>query len=416
MAALQLAYGRGTIEVALPDGLSFDRLEAIPTPAISLREAFEEAWTHPFGIGDPAEPLQRGERIVLVVTDHTRPTPTRDLLELLWEKIRGRVAAEDVLLLVATGTHRPPTDQELEAMLGPYRHAFRTQIHDCDGDLVDVGASSRGTRILLNRSVAEADRVITIGHIGMHYYAGYSGGRKNILPGVAGRATIAANHAQLADPCSRACLYGGNPISDEMVEAAKLVPVAFILDVVLDSDGKVAKVVIGEPEAAHAAGRAFWDKHFQVPFNEPYDVVIASAGGHPKDINLYQAYKALYNAMRTVRDGGFVFLAAACPEGIGHRVFADWVQRSPTPEDVLALYEREGFALGGHKAVYLARDAKRASIYLRSEIDPETVRRYYMQPASDPASVLDAARETFGRAPRVLLLPHAEDTFPVRVE
>jgi nickel-dependent lactate racemase len=415
VAELAFAYGRATMEISLPPWAAWDILDAGPVPAQRIEAAFEDAWAHPFGVADPEEVLQPGTRLAIIVNDHTRPTPTRALLSLLWDRIREHVRAENVSVVVGTGTHRAPTEPELEAILGPLRRTFRVRVHDCDQDLVEVGVTARGTPVLLNRVVAEADRVIAIGHIGMHYYAGYSGGRKGILPGVAGRATIEANHAQMTDPSSSACLYRGNPISDEMVEAAKMVPL-IIIDVVLASDGGIAKIVIGEPEAAHAAGRAFWDEHFQVPFDEPYDVVIASAGGHPKDINLYQAYKALYNAMRTVRDGGFVFLAAACPEGIGHRVFADWVQRSPTPDDVLALYDREGFALGGHKAVYLARDAKRASIYLRSEIDPQTVRRYYMQPADDPAPVLDAACETFGRTSRILLLPHAEDTFPVRVE
>jgi len=413
MPTLELPYGRGQVTIDIPSGVSWDVLEPKQAPSIALRTAFERAWERPFGMGNPAALFSPGDRVAVVVTDHTRPTPTREIFPLLWERLRDRVAASDVTFLVATGTHRAPTDEELETMLGDLRRAFRVLVHDCDRDLVEVGRSSFGNPIWIHRAVVEADRVVSLGHIGMHYYAGYSGGRKNILPGVAGRETISANHARLTDARSEACIYDGNPISEEMVEAARMVRLDLVVDVVLDGDGRVAQVVTGAPEAAHAAGRAFWDHHAKVPFDASYDVVIASAGGHPKDINLYQAYKAQYNAMRAVRDGGFVLLVAACSDGIGHPAFADWIERSDSPEDVLALYEREGFILGGHKAVYLARDLRRANVSLRSELGDETARRFFLTPAGDAAPVLDAARAAFGTDLRVLVMPHACDTFPV---
>lgn len=416
MTTFELAYGQRTVTIEVPSKNLAGVLEGKPTLRIPLRQAFDEAWSDPIGIGDPAEIFKPGERVVVVITDHTRPTPTREIFPLLWEKIRAIVAVEDLTLLVATGTHRAPTDPELEAMLGNLCREFRVLIHDCDEDVVEVGTSSLGTPIIVNRELVEADRIVSIGHIGMHYYAGYSGGRKNVVPGVAGRSTIEGNHAHLTDPRSTACVYAGNPISEEMVEASRMVGYDFIVDVVLSSDGAVAKVVVGEPEAAHAVGRAFWDEHFQVPFCEPYDVVIASAGGHPKDINLYQAYKGQYNAMKAVRDGGILFLVAACPNGIGHPVFTEWIERSDSPEGVFAIYEEEGFRLGGHKAVYHAQDLKRAAIYLRSELDEATVRQFYMEPTINEAAVFDAARNRFGDDYRVLVMPHANDTFPVCCE
>ena len=417
MPTFDLAHGRGTVTITVPQDTCIETLEAAPTSPVLLRQAFDRAWNQPFGLGpveSPAELFKPGERVVIVVNDHTRPTPTRPLLSLLWERIRGNVAAEDVTLLVATGVHRPSTEDEIETMLGDFRRMFRVRVHDCDHDLANMGVSSQGVPLLVNREVVEADRVIAIGHIGMHYYAGYSGGRKAILPGVAGRATIEANHARLTDPRSAACVYDGNPISEEMVQAAKRVGLDLIIDVVLAHDGTVAKIVIGEPEAAHAVGRAFWDEMYQVPFSHPYDVVIASAGGHPKDINLYQAYKAQYNAMRALRDHGFLFLMAACPDGIGHPVFREWIHRSASPDEVLAIYEGEGFVLGGHKAVYHARDLQRATICLHSGLDETTVRRFFMEPVRDAKPVLDAARARFGKDIRVLVMPHAADVFPIR--
>ncbi len=413
MVQFSLAYGKTDVVVEIPERNLLGTLAPRPMAAVDLSRAFAEAWARPAGMPDPAAGFHRGQSVVVVITDHTRKTPTRNLFPLLWARLQEHIARVDLTLLVATGTHRAPTEDELEKMLGDLRREFRVAIHNCDLDTVEIGRSSRGTPILVNRLVAEADHVVTIGHVGMHYYAGYSGGRKNILPGVAGRATIEANHAQLSHPKSEACVYDGNPISEEMVEAAKLVGVNFIVDVVLNSSGEVARVVVGDPEKAHAEARRFWDEHCVVRVPERAHVVVASAGGHPKDIDLYQAYKAQYTAARAVRDGGIIHLLAACPDGIGHRVFQDWIERSGRPADVLGILEREGFKLGGHKAVYLAQDLARAVVYLQSELPEDVVRRFFLKPAADPREALAEAESRFGKSYRVLVMPHAGETFPV---
>ncbi len=413
MARMELPYGRDSVVVEVPDENLIGSLDGHPISARPLEERFADAWEHPIGVDDPEVALRGGDSIVFVVTDQTRPTPTRELLPLIWERLRSTIRYENVTLLVATGTHRGPTDAELDEMLGAWRERFRVVIHDCDADCIDVGESSRGNRISLHRSVVEADHVITIGHIAMHYYAGYSGGRKSILPGVAERGTIERNHALFCCSESVPCSYAGNPINEEMVEASGTIHHDLVVDVVLDSNGRVAKVVVGEPEKAHAAGRTFWDEHFKIPFRERADLVLASCGGHPKDIDLYQAHKAAYNASLATADGGLLFLAAACPDGIGQKVFETWMRESRTPEDVLRRYEREGFRLGGHKAVYLARDRKRIELALQSELDDELVRECFMVPVRTPDEAIDLARTRFGDDFRVLVMPHATTTFPV---
>ena len=408
-----LAYGKSIVPIDVPSANLLGMLAPRPMESVDLPKAFAQAWANPFGMKDPAAAFRPGETIAIVVTDHTRKTPTRLIFPLLWDRLKDRLDRDDVTLVVATGTHRASTDDELEKMLGDLRREFRVAVHNCDKNTVEIGRSARGTPILINRIVAEADHVVTIGHVGMHYYAGYSGGRKNILPGVAGRATIEANHAQLSHPKSDACIYEGNPISEEMVEAAKLVGVDFLVDVVLNSKGDVARIVIGESEAAHAAARSFWDEHAIVPVREKADLVIASAGGHPKDIDLYQAYKAQYTAARAVRDGGMIYLLAACPDGIGHRVFQDWMERSAKPADVLCILEKEGFKLGGHKAVYHAKDLARLDVYLQSELPLDLVCRFFYRAVTDPREVLDEARRRFGPTHRILVMPYAGETFPV---
>ena len=413
MADLQLPYGEKTVPFSIPERNLLGVVEGKKASVIQVAEAFKRAWESPIGIDDPAEVFHPGESVVFVVTDHTRSTPTREIFPLIWERIRNRVRPDDVTIIVATGTHRSPTEEELEAMLGDLRREFRVVIHDCDRNHVEIRRSARGTPILINRLVAEADRVVTLGHIGMHYYAGYSGGRKNILPGVAGRETIEVNHAQLTDPHCEGCIYRENPISEEMSEAAKLVGVDFIVDCVFDAHGRVAKVVVGDVEEAHAVGRAFWDSLFQAEVQERADLVIVSAGGHPKDIDLYQAYKALYNAGKAVKEGGMILLIAACPDGIGNDLFEDWVLRCERPEDVFGILEEEGFKLGGHKAVYLAKDLARAQIALVSEMEDELVRRFFLTPIIDPNEAVALARERFGEGFRTLVMPHGADTFPL---
>ncbi len=413
MRHILLPYGRGERTVDLPEHNFVGILEGKEAPTVELVQEFDRAWRNPIGIDDPGTVFHPGESVVFAVTDHTRSTPTREILPLIWERIRDRVRPEDLMIIVARGTHRSPTEEELEAMLGDLRREFRVAIHDCDYNHVEVGSSARGTPILIDRIVAEADRVVTLGHIGMHYYAGYSGGRKNILPGVAGRETIEVNHAQLTDPHCEGCSYRGNPISEEMSEAARLAGVDFIVDCVFDAHGRVAKIVVGDLEEAHAVGRAFWDSLFQVEVQERADLVIVSAGGHPKDIDLYQAYKALYNAGRAVKEGGMILLVAACSDGIGNDLFEDWVMRCERPEDVFGILEKEGFKLGGHKAVYLAKDLARAQIALVSEMEDELVRRFFLTPIIDPNEVVALAHERFGEGFRTLVMPHGADTFPL---
>ena len=415
MPSFELPYGDGRIDVEVPERNLMGVLEGKSLPKVSLSSAFNQAWTHPHGIDDPAEGFREGDRVVVVVTDHTRPTPVRDLFPLVWERLSPPLRTDDVTFLVGTGTHRDPTDVELDRMLGPIREAFSVRIHDCDRNLVEIGRSAHGTPILVNRLVAEADHVITLGHIGMHYFAGYTGGRKSILPGVAGRDTIAANHAMLLGEGAHACQYGGNPISDEMVEAAAMIRHILSVDVVLDADGNVAKVCLGEIEAAHAAGRAFWDAHFQVPLAARADIVVASAGGHPKDINLYQAYKGVYTAARAVRDGGHVVLAAACPKGIGHSVFEDWLRRSRGPADIREILANEGFQLGGHKALYLADDADRIHLHLRSGFSKQDARMCFFEPVDSLTDVVRLLVQQVGEDARILMMPHAANTFPVVV-
>jgi len=411
MARFEVAYGQGTISFEVPDGNLLSVVEPKPADPAPLEQAFAEAWEHPIGIESADVVVRRGERVAIVVPDHTRAVPTCDLLALLWGRLKAKVRPQDVTIVVATGTHRPSREEELARMLGDFRKLFRVEIHNAEC-CIEVGRTRRGIPVEMNPTVLEADRVITIGHIGMHFFAGYSGGPKMILPGVAGAETIRLNHEQIVDPQAYACVYDENPIHAEMREVARMAGVDLIVDVVLSPQGTL-KVLVGDVVEAHRAGAAFWDERFHVPIPEQADLVIASPGGHPRDINLYQAHKAIFNAARAVKDGGMILLLAACPDGSGHPVFDDWARRSEDLDDVLRIMREEGFKIGGHKVYFLGKDRQRGiEHFLISEMPDEEARALWMTPAKCVEEVLTIARARYGPNYSVTVMPHGADTFP----
>lgn len=412
MAEFQLAYGQGKIAFQVPDGNLLSVVEPKSAPVVPLREAFAAAWESPIGIESPDAIFRPGERVAILVTDHTRAVPVRELLALLWERLNGVLRTQDMTVVVATGTHRAPREEELDRILGEFRRLFQVEVHD-DGRCEEIGTTSRGTPVAVNPTVLAADRVVTVGHIGMHLFAGYSGGPKMILPGVCGAETIRLNHEQIVDPNAYACVYEGNPIHAEMREVARMVGVDLAVDVVLGPRGPLG-VFIGDVIEAHRAGARFWDRYFHVLIPGQANLVIVSPGGHPRDINLYQAHKAIAGAARATADGGLILLLAACPDGSGHLVFDDWAPRSRTLEDVVEIMRAEGFKIGGHKVYFLGKDRARGIRHLLlSELPPEEARALWMTPVGSVEEALVLAREEFGPRFSVTVMPHGADTFPV---
>jgi len=412
MAYFEFDYGQDKLSFDVPDDNLLTVLEPKPAPTVPLEQAFAEGWEGATGSEPPDGLFHRGEKVVVVVPDHTRAVPIRKLLALLWERLKGKVRPEDMTIVVATGTHRPSREEELSRMLGEFCRSFRVQVHDAER-CVEVGHTRRGVPVAINQTVLSADRVITIGHIGMHYFAGYSGGPKMILPGVAGTETIRLNHEQIVEPTAYACIYGENPIHAEMREVARMVGVDLIVDVIQSPQG-VLKVVVGDVIQAHRAGARFWDQYFQVEVPGQADLVITSPGGYPRDINLYQAHKAIFNAARAVRDGGMILLIAACPGGSGHPVFDDWARRCKSLDAVTSVMREEGFKIGGHKVYFLRKDRERGiEHFLISEMPAREAEALWMTPAPGVDEVLARARARYGAGFSVTVMPHGADTFPL---
>jgi nickel-dependent lactate racemase len=370
------------------------------------------ALANPIGSPRLREIVKPGETIAIVTSDVTRPCPTWQILpHILDELYAAGVKASDVFLVFALGSHRKHTDEEQKKLAGERAYSEIRCIDSDAGDVVRLGLTSRGTPVDLMRAVAEADRRICLGNIEYHYFAGYSGGAKAIMPGCSTRAAIQANHSRMLEVGAKTGNLSGNPVREDIEEAVRLCGVDFILNVVLDEHKNIVRAVAGDVTQAHRAGCAFLDSLYLADAPAAADIVIASQGGAPKDANLYQLQKALDNAQHAVKQGGVIILAGACSEGLGNRIFEEWMTSAPSPE---ALTERirSDFQLGGHKAAAIAGVLQKANVYLVSEMQPDFVKSLFFTPFSTVQDALDAALAKLGANAKVLAIPYCGSVLP----
>jgi len=271
--------------------------------------------------------------------------------------------------------------------------------------------TQRGTPVDIVRCVAEADRRICLGNIEYHYFAGYSGGAKAIMPGVSTRAAIQSNHSRMVEEAACAGKLAGNPVREDIEEAAAMVGVDFIVNVVLDEHKEIIHASAGELTLAHREGCAFLDKLYAVQILERADIVVVSQGGAPKDLNLYQTQKALDNAKHAVKKGGTIVLVGSCKEGLGEKTFEEWLLNAPTAHSLIERINAE-FRLGGHKAAAIAMVLENADIYLVSDLEPDFVKSIFLTPYSETQAAFDAAMAKQGPNATVLVMPYGGSTLP----
>ena len=385
MTKLQIPYGSKLIDVGIAGKLleregGIDRSKTQPKDRDV--ERIRHALQNPIGTKKLREIVDRKKdaKIVIVVDDHTREAPTVKMLDALTEEIGiEHKEIRQVTLLVACGTHTAPTEEDLKRILGAYMNTYASQlnleIHDCDAkDQVFVGTTGRGTPVMLNRSYIEADVKILTGDITLHYYAGFGGGRKSILPGVSSRETIRKNHALLLDDRAKTANIKDNPVHLDMTEAASFAPPDFVINTVADSSGNLVDAYAGEMNSVLLRGAGVMKKLSSIE-TDLFDVLVVSAGGFPKDRNLYQATKAIENCYRTVVPGGTLILVAECREGIGDSYFEEWMNKYTTYEDAADAI-RTNFVLGGHKAFYMRKTMKRVHLAIVSELDTQMLNRW----------------------------------------
>ena len=410
---LELGFGPGSQTVELPDSNVRDILTPNPvayelTGEAEVRRALEA----PIGSPRLGQIVHPGEKIAIITSDITRPCPSYLMLPpLLDELYAAGVDPKDITLVFALGSHRPHTEAEKQKLAGDRAYREITCVDADPATAVHLGVTGRGTPVDIAEVVAKADRRICLGNIEYHYFAGYSGGAKAIMPGVSTRAAIQSNHRMMVDPLACAGNIATNPLRADIEEAAALCGVDFILNVVLDEHKKIIKAVAGDVTAAHRAGCAFLDTLYEKKIRSRADIVIVSQGGAPKDLNLYQTQKALDNAKHAVKKGGIVILVGACQEGLGEKTFEDWMTRAEKPGDLIQ-WVREDFKLGGHKAAAIAMVLENADIYLVSKMEPDFVRSIFLTPFATVQEATDAAFRKLGSDASVIVMPYGGSTLP----
>ncbi len=382
-------------------------------------EIIQNALDHPVDSGRLEEIVRPGESVCIVTSDLTRPMPSHVVLPILLQAlIEAGISVDDITVVFATGIHRSQSRAEQVTLVG---EDVARQVRCVDSDPLDVvfvGHTGRGTPVHLTRVVADSDRIICVGNVEFHYFAGYSGGLKAILPGVCSRETVIFNHQMMLDPGAEAGMIAGNPVREDIDSVLDLVCVDFILNVVLDEQKRVIQAYAGDPVGAHHRAAASVDADNRIPVTGPGHLVIASAGGHPKDLDLYQAQKALAHAQSFALPGAPIILVARCPEGYGNRIFAEWLSGGASAEQVLSRL-REDFELGGHKAAALARTVTSNPVWLVSDMEPHLVQNAFMNHldlSADlslriPEDALYMA-EDLPPGTRALIIPRAPSVLP----
>lgn len=388
MDRIKIPYGDSSLELVVKENMQI--IKPVKEAGISdtkySKEKIRRAIERPLQSKTFEELCKNKENCVIVVDDQTRDTPTKLMIDVLVEIIERYI--QDIKILFATGTHRKPTNDEIERILGrDILKKVQIDHHDCDNldNLAFFGKTSYGTPVYINRTYLSSNLKIITGDISLHYYAGFGGGRKSIIPGLAGRNTIKKNHSLLLDKNAFMGNLEGNPVHLDMLEiinmrneSYKIYP-DFSLNVIADNKKEIVTAAAGDLNTVFDYLVNIAKKMMSVEIKDCFDSIIVSSGGYPRDINLYQAVKALEMVKHGVKPGGNIILIAECKEGIGDYTFERWMH------DFASLEETEEkikscFELGGHKAYYLKNIIKRNKIYLLSRIYKKIIKKWGIIP------------------------------------
>ncbi len=389
-------------------------LGSMPKSGKTEDEIVMEAMEHPIGSPKLSELSAGKQNVVIICSDHTRPVPSRHIIPFMLRQIREGNPRADITLLIATGFHRATTREELVDKFGEEIVANeKIVIHDSrDMDaMVDLGVLPSGAPLLINKVAAEADLLVSEGFIETHFFAGFSGGRKSVLPGISSQVTVWGNHcsAFIDSPYSRTGILEGNPIHKDMVAASKMAKQRYIVNAVIDADKKVVYAVAGDAIEAHGAGCRFLRQYCQVTPKKPADIAISTNGGYPLDQNMYQSVKGMTAAEAACKDGGIIIMVAACGDGHGGEGFYEALKNSESPQalmdEILKVpqdetkpdqweYQIQSRILIHHKVIYVMCEEYRA---MAEEMGFET--------ASDVNAALEMALREKGEGAHIAVIP-----------
>jgi nickel-dependent lactate racemase len=417
-----LRYGTGAIEVG-EEWEPYDVLEpsgdaAKPESALDVLAA---SLAKPVG-SEPFDAVFRNAAgVVIIVPDHTRYAAIEHLLPEILTRLEDLgIGNEAIEILFALGIHEPQSDRQRRGIIGE-EVASRIAYHDHDayaaGVCEQIGETSRGTQIELNRRVIGNKKLLLIGSVNYHYFAGYGGGRKLILPGCASRRSCFANHLLIFEnegrsEYARVGQLERNPVHLDMVEACERVKPAFLINVILDERYNVLDLVSGDWRASHEAACEQYRERFSAPIAAPYDVAVVSCGGHPKDVTFIQAHKAIEMAFQIVEPGGTILAVAECAEGVGHPELLPWF-RYERPED-LERELRRTYQIYGQTALATLTKARAADILLISSLPEDIVKTMHLHPVGGLDEAREFVRRKHGKSRRTCIMPHGAAVLPLK--
>lgn len=417
---MDMHYGESTFSIGLPPARLLGVIRATPpgsagSPAAIIADALACC-------DDIIKGFRSGERVTIVTSDITRYTGSEIYLPLLVERLNAAgIRDGDIEVVIALGIHRRQTEHEHRKILGPLYGRIRVVDHDCDdpGKLVFLGRTGGGIGVEVNRSVAGAERVILTGTIGFHYFAGFGGGRKSVLPGVASRQACLASHFAVLNPAAASGRnplattgnLAGNPVHEAMEEACAMLGPAFILNTVLAPDKRIIAAFAGDWREAHHAGCRFYADRFSYPIATQADLVVVSCGGFPKDINFIQAHKSMEYASRALKAGGVMVLLAECRDGYGNPTFFNWFRFHELGEFETEL--RRHYEINGQTAYATLEKAQRFRVILVSSLPPEEVTTMGMTPARSLDEAMAKAEEMLPSDYKAYVIPEGGNVLPV---
>lgn len=416
MKKFSYKYGHSYLEFEVPCELVKGELKmAELTPLPDPRQSIIDALRNPIDSQPLKDILKSGQTVAIIVNDTTRVANTKFFLPILLDEVNAAgIKDEDISLVFALGAHRAMTEEEMISEVGEdiYRR-LRSYNPDCkdQSQFKHVGDTSRGTPVWFYKKVTECDHIICTGSIVHHFFSGFGGGRKALLPGVSYYETIRKNHSLMLEPNVEIGRLEGNPVYEDQIEGVKLYPPSFLINVVLNEKKEFLGVFAGNYLTAHLEACKMVDKAYGVEIDEEAELVIATCGGYPKDINVYQLQKTMDNAHCAVKKGGVVILLGECIEGSGSKAYEELMDRCRTPQAVEDDI-RKDFQIGAHKAYSVTRLMKKATFILVSSLEPELAKKLLFPPAKTVTEAMQIAKSILGEKPSIILMPQGSYTVP----
>jgi nickel-dependent lactate racemase len=417
---IKLAYGKEGLDIHLPDNLNVTAVESKHVPAVANQVgAVRDALRHPIAAKTLKNSVKSSDKVAIVFNDITRPTPYHIILPALLDEL-GHVPDEHIVLLNATGSHRPNTEAELRAILGDaIVSRFRIIQNDAldPGSHIFAGTTESGNEIWLHKEYVESDMRILTGFIEPHFFAGFSGGGKACMPGLALLETILKNHSvkNLDAPKATWNITCGNPVWEEITEAVSIVQPVFLLNVTLNRDKQITGVFTGDLKESHRQGCLFARQNTMIPVKEPYDIVISCNSGYPLDLNLYQSIKGISAAAQIVKEGGSIIMAADCWDGIPeHGEYARLLREAESPEHYLKTIRTPGFSVRDMwQAQIQALLLLKANVYFYSNnLSDEQITGAMLRPCHSIEATVDKLIREYGQYASICILPEGPQSIP----